>query len=173
LTSFHLQKTIVPNLQNIIIVLLKLLLATVTPYNGSAATTNGNNNDNNQEKTNSSAEHSNSSQHNDIEEADTKRNHEITAKAVSGILLLLLQWTKLSRMYYLVLMLLHCLVLPLKWFFADHFQRTSPHRVDVLKFENVSQLLVDSGCLLLILKILGLQDMSVTLPEQSDGQEHW
>jgi hypothetical protein len=76
-------------------------------------------------------------------------------------------------MYYLFLMLLHCLVLPLKWFFADHHQRTSSPGVDVLKFENVSQLLVDSGCLLLILKILGLQDMSVTLPEQSDGQEHW
>ena len=44
--------------------------------------------------------------------------------------------------------------------------------IDVLKFENVSQLLVDSGCLLLILKILGLQDMAATLQEQSEGQEY-
>ncbi|KAG2183116.1 hypothetical protein INT44_006097 [Umbelopsis vinacea] len=42
----------------------------------------------------------------------------------------------------------------------------------VLKFENVSQLLVDSGCLLLILKILGLQDMAATLQEQTEGQEY-
>ncbi|KAH8550495.1 hypothetical protein BGW37DRAFT_66525 [Umbelopsis sp. PMI_123] len=134
-----LYKAIVPNLQNIIIVLLKLLLATVTPYNSSNANSNAHSSEASQEHMTNASENSHPVQPHDIEEANNKRNREITSKAVSGILLLLLQWTKLSH---------------------------------VLKFENVSQLLVDSGCLLLILKILGLQDMATTLVEQTEGQEY-
>ena len=36
-----------------------------------------------------------------IAEIDAVRSHEITAKAVSGILILLLKWFKVSRMYFL------------------------------------------------------------------------
>jgi Domain of unknown function (DUF3402) len=98
-----LQKAIVPNLQNIIIVLLKLLLATVTPYNGANPNVNGhsNGNETSQEKINNTSEINQTVQAHDIEEANNKRNREITSKAVSGILLLLLQWTKLSRMFRL------------------------------------------------------------------------
>lgn len=47
--------------------------------------------------------------------------------------------------------------------------KTKPPRcVDVLKFEYLSQLLVDSGCLLLILKILGLQEVTTLVSAQTD-----
>lgn len=39
---------------------------------------------------------------------------------------------------------------------------------DVLKFEFLSQLLVDSGCLLLILKILGLQEITNLVAAKTD-----
>ncbi|CAO3628582.1 unnamed protein product [Cunninghamella echinulata] len=38
----------------------------------------------------------------------------------------------------------------------------------VLKFEYISQLLVDSGCILLIMKIMGLQDMAGLVASQTD-----
>ncbi|KAJ2957219.1 hypothetical protein NQZ79_g7035 [Umbelopsis isabellina] len=132
------QKSIVPNLQNIIIVLLKLLLATVTANNGTSTSTNNPNNEKVPDRGALSADGAEPTHKTDADEVDAKRNKEITSKAVSAILVLLLRWTKLSH---------------------------------VLKYENVSQLLVDSGCLLLILKILGLQDMAVTLSEQPDNQE--
>lgn len=40
--------------------------------------------------------------------------------------------------------------------------------IDVLKFEYISQLLVDSGCLLLILKIIGLQEITDLVKAQTD-----
>jgi hypothetical protein len=44
---------------------------------------------------------------------------------------------------------------------------TNP-RIDVLKFEYISQLLMDSGCLLLILKMVGLPDVSELVKTQTD-----
>ncbi|ORY94876.1 hypothetical protein BCR43DRAFT_494735 [Syncephalastrum racemosum] len=120
--------SIVPDLQNIVIVLLKLLLSTVTVNNRSAsgnASTNGKN--------------SKDEPVSDVDEADTQRNREILSKAISAILLLLLKWTKVSH---------------------------------VLKFEYLSQLLVDSGCLLLILKILGLQEIT-SLVSAKTNIEHF
>ncbi|GAA5798117.1 hypothetical protein HPULCUR_003517 [Helicostylum pulchrum] len=70
-----------------------------------------------------------------LEEVDFIRNREVYSKAISGILLLLLKWTKSSH---------------------------------VLKFEYISQLLVDSGCLLLILKIIGLQEITDLVKAQTD-----
>jgi hypothetical protein len=62
-----------------------------------------NGNDSSHEKMNNTSEINHTMQAHDIEEANAKRNREITSKAVSGILLLLLQWTKLSRMWQLSL----------------------------------------------------------------------
>ncbi|KAI8339058.1 hypothetical protein BC941DRAFT_469236 [Chlamydoabsidia padenii] len=50
------------------------------------------------------------------------------------------------------------LLLLLKWFKVSH----------VLKFEYFSQLLVDSGCMLLILKIFGLQEIGVLTSTKTD-----
>ncbi|KAI9015790.1 hypothetical protein CLU79DRAFT_837903 [Phycomyces nitens] len=44
--------------------------------------------------------------------------------------------------------------------------------VHVLKHEYLSQLLVDSGCLLLILKILGLQEITALVAAQTDQSDH-
>ncbi|KAI9473695.1 MAG: hypothetical protein EXX96DRAFT_621330 [Benjaminiella poitrasii] len=70
-----------------------------------------------------------------LEKADIIRNREIYLKAVSGLLLVLLKWTKSSH---------------------------------ILKFEYVSQLLVDSGCLLIILKAIGLQELSDRVKMHTD-----
>ncbi|KAI7873710.1 uncharacterized protein EV154DRAFT_527802 [Mucor mucedo] len=107
---------IIPDLQNIIIVLLKLLLTAV-------ATTV----DNNDSEQNITLEY--------LEQVDVARNREVYSKAISGILLILLKWTKSSH---------------------------------VLKFEYLSQLLADSGCLLLILKMIGLQEITDLVKAHTD-----
>ena len=40
-----------------------------------------------------------------------------------------------------------------------------------MKFEYLGQLLVDSNCLLLILKIFGLQDVSATVKAKNEVEE--
>ncbi|GAA5863667.1 hypothetical protein JCM1840_000097 [Sporobolomyces johnsonii] len=54
------------------------------------------------------------------------------------------------------------LILSLKWFKASH----------VMKFHYFSQLLVDSNCLLLILKMFGLQEVSTLVRVKHDRPEH-
>ncbi|KAI8100081.1 uncharacterized protein BX664DRAFT_33163 [Halteromyces radiatus] len=54
------------------------------------------------------------------------------------------------------------LLLLLKWFKISH----------VLKFEYLSQLLVDSGCMLLILKIFGLQEIGTLASIKTDADEY-
>ncbi|GAA5831311.1 hypothetical protein JCM3766R1_003007 [Sporobolomyces carnicolor] len=54
------------------------------------------------------------------------------------------------------------LILTLKWFKASH----------VMKFHYFSQLLVDSNCLLLILKMFGLQEVSTLVRIKHDRPEH-
>ncbi|CAG8549971.1 7249_t:CDS:10 [Acaulospora morrowiae] len=125
-------RSIFPHLPNIVIVLLKLLLATV-PSNTSNI--KGNENDN-ISKDGTSA--NNAPNGNTIEEVDIKRHREITSKAVSAILLLMLKHFKLNH---------------------------------VLKFEYLSQLLVDANCLLLIFKILSLQDVSVTIKAKNEMED--
>ncbi|KAI7863463.1 hypothetical protein BDF14DRAFT_1843377 [Spinellus fusiger] len=53
-------------------------------------------------------------------------------------------------------------ILLLKWTKLSH----------ALKFEYISQLLVDSGCLLLVLKVLGLHDSTITVAAQTDQAQH-
>lgn len=50
------------------------------------------------------------------------------------------------------------LLLLLKWFKTSH----------VLKFEYLSQVLIDSGCMLLILKLLGLQEVALLAAKKTD-----
>lgn len=117
-----------PMMQNTVIVLLKLLLATVTGTGaqGSQLSTGGM-----APPLNSPTQDMPPQQEAlpppTKEEIDIARHREITSKAVSAIILLLL-----------------------KWFKASH----------ILKFHHLTQLLLDSNCLVLVLKIFGLQELS-------------
>ncbi|PIL37062.1 hypothetical protein GSI_00754 [Ganoderma sinense ZZ0214-1] len=54
------------------------------------------------------------------------------------------------------------LLLTLKWFKMSH----------VMKFHHLGQLLLDTNCLLLILKIFGLQEVSTAVVSRADAPEH-
>ncbi|KAF4119627.1 to protein required for hyphal anastomosis [Geosmithia morbida] len=79
------------------------------------------------------------SQEPSIEEIDAARTREITSKAMTGILLLLLKWLKVSH---------------------------------VLKFEYLSQLLLDSNYLPLVLKLFAHQDIQQVIDSKTDRSEH-
>jgi hypothetical protein len=74
-----------------------------------------------------------------LDEIDVTRHREITSKAVSAILLLVLKWFKVSH---------------------------------VMKFHHLGQLLLDTNCLLLILKMFGLQEVSVSVVSRADSPEN-
>lgn len=73
-----------------------------------------------------------------LEDTDIMRHREITSKAVSAILILLLRWFKTSH---------------------------------VMKFHYLSHLLVDSNCLLLILKMFGLQEVSTQVSTRNEAED--
>ncbi|KAK4510798.1 uncharacterized protein ATC70_005232 [Mucor velutinosus] len=121
-----------PELQNVIVVLLKLLLMSVSP--------NANNRHSGDGSSSDSSEKEDRDVHDTVtleylEEVDTKRNREVISKAISGLLLLLLKWSKSSH---------------------------------VLKYEYISQLLADSSCMLLILKMIGLQEVTDMVTAHTD-----
>ncbi|KAI5451374.1 Factor arrest protein 11 [Naganishia albida] len=125
-------KAILPYSQSIVVVLLKLLLATVT---GNPAA-------------NANVQHGSPGAEvpevvetppQTLEEVDVARHREITSKAVSAILLLLL-----------------------KWFKASH----------IIKFQHLATLLIDSNCLLLILKMFGFQDLLNTVQTRNEWEDH-
>ncbi|KAI6351306.1 hypothetical protein MCOR25_010014 [Pyricularia grisea] len=145
----HFYGAALPQLQSLVMVLLKAVVQHVTvlmvttqqqgqnnagqnglraanggaPPRGTEATTNG-----------TSPEHSAAIQ----EENDHTRTREITIKAVSGILILILKWFKLSH---------------------------------ILKFEFVTQLLLDSNYIPLVLKLFAHQDVQQTVDSKSDRIE--
>ena len=80
-----------------------------------------------------------------IEETDIVRHREITSKAVSAIIILTLRWLKTSRKYTAIVR-------------SD--SELKSFGTDIMKFHYFAQLLVDSNCLLLILKLFGLQEVS-------------
>lgn len=102
-----LYKEILPYLHNCVIVLLKLLLATLNSQN-------------------TTLHHDGDHPTLSLDEIDVARHREITSKAVSAIILLLLKWFKVSH---------------------------------VMKFQWLATLLVDSNCILLMLKMYGFQDV--------------
>ncbi|KAJ9093441.1 hypothetical protein QFC20_007123 [Naganishia adeliensis] len=143
-------KAILPNSQSIVVVLLKLLLATVT---GNPAA-------------NANVQHGSpgpevpevvDSPPQTLEEVDVARHREITSKAVSAILLLLLKWFKASRTSQGV---------NLK---PDTYLRCAP---DIIKFQHLATLLIDSNCLLLILKMFGFQDLLNTVQTRNEWEDH-
>ena len=85
------------------------------------------------------------------------RHREITSKAVSAILLLTLKWFKMSR----------------EW---SHRSIKGCRELivcaDVMKFHHLGQLLLDTNCHLLILKIFGLQEVSTAIVSKADAPEH-
>jgi hypothetical protein len=72
-------------------------------------------------------------------DVDELRSREIAAKAVSGALILLLKWFKLSH---------------------------------VLKFEYMTQLLLDNNFLPMALKVFGLFDVQQVVESKTDRLEH-
>jgi len=101
-----LYRSILPHIQNIVIVLLKLLLATVSSNSNNVKVNDNGDNIAKENATNnvgsSSDSNANSSPSgNSVEEIDVTRHREITSKAVSAILLLILKHLKLSRILFL------------------------------------------------------------------------
>lgn len=91
------------------------------------------------------------------EELDAARTREITQKAVSAIMLLLLKWFKLSReshscCYKVVV--------------------TNVSYADVLKFEYLSQLLLDCNYMPLVLKLFLHQDVQQVIESKADRIEN-
>lgn len=98
-----------PYLQSIVIVLLKAVLANVTALitqpqngqNGQSSFSAGSNGTGQRRPTeqNGSAHPTNDAANLSVEELEALRAREITSKAVSGILLMMLKWFKISRKY--------------------------------------------------------------------------
>ncbi|KAH0548464.1 hypothetical protein GP486_007947 [Trichoglossum hirsutum] len=154
-----------PHLQSLVIVLLKAILANVTALitqpnsangqNGLGPGFNlpetgiGNGQNRGKGKENSRASNGNGIPQSDgisdssdpkttVEELDSSRTREISGKAVSGILLLILRWFKLSH---------------------------------ILKFEYMTQLLLDSNYLPLILKLFAHQEMEKVVDSKTDRED--
>ncbi|KAJ3516201.1 hypothetical protein NLJ89_g1274 [Agrocybe chaxingu] len=128
---------ILPVLSGWVLVLLKLLLATVSASTNMQAP---------QSSTSSvfpptaiSPQEQPPSAPPTLDEIDVTRHREITSKAVSAILLLVLKWFKVSH---------------------------------VMKFHHLGQHLLDTNCLLLILKMFGLQEVTNSVVSKADSPEN-
>ncbi|KZF21395.1 N1221-domain-containing protein [Xylona heveae TC161] len=141
-----------PHLQSLVIVLLKVVLANVTQLltqpNGVAGQNafplaNLENQDGQDKGADSSGaieieRDGNPNAERVVDEIDNVRTQEISSKAVSGVLLLLLKWFKISH---------------------------------ILKFEYLTQLLLDSNYLPLILKLFAHQEIERTVDNKNDQDE--
>ncbi|KAF2454439.1 hypothetical protein BDY21DRAFT_352876 [Lineolata rhizophorae] len=143
----ELYKTSLPHLQSVVIVLLKVVLSNVTSLITQANGSNGLQGPfqfHDGQNGNLSRQDSNlNGNHPDIpspstEELDAMRSQEILAKAVSGILILLLKWFKVSH---------------------------------ILKFEYLTQLLLDSNYIPLILKLLQTQELERVVNYKCDRED--
>ncbi|KAG2013965.1 hypothetical protein CC2G_010822 [Coprinopsis cinerea AmutBmut pab1-1] len=129
--------SVLPVLSGWVLVLLKLLLATVSPNAGALQLP--------QTSTSSAFPPQNTPDQMPpqppptLDEIDVIRHREITSKAVSAILLLVLKWFKVSH---------------------------------VMKFHHLGQHLLDTNCLLLILKMFGLQEVAQTVISKADSPEN-
>ena len=91
-----------------------------------------------------------------IEELNAVRSREIISKAVSGVLLILLKWYKLSRKSCRVPSMARLASLTFK---------------DILKYEYLTQLLLDANYLPLILKYLAHQDVDRAVDQKNDRED--
>ena len=90
---------------------------------------------------------------NPLEVLNSIRTREITSKAISGLILSLLKWFRLSRK-------------------ADTPLLTSwLTRSDILKFEYLAQLLLDSNYIPLALKYFALQDVDKAVDQKHDRDD--
>ncbi|KAG6878246.1 hypothetical protein C0993_010018 [Termitomyces sp. T159_Od127] len=128
---------LLPGINGWVSVLLKLLLATVSPDRMQGP----------QSSTSSvfppgvaSPQEQSTAPPPTLDEIDVTRHREVTSKAVSAILLLILKWFKVSP--------------------------------DVMKFHHLGQHLLDTNCLLLILKIFGLQEVASSVISKADAPDH-
>lgn len=166
-----------PNLQSVVIVLLKVVLTSVTAIvaqananglgpgfqpqeTGANGLPTSRSNVNVAGQANGNHGQNELPQESDpdatIEELDAARQREITGKAVSGSLLLLLKWFKISRMTP-------------SWPLSASFTLTL--HSDVLKFEYLTQLLLDSNYLPLILKLFAHQDVDKAIDHKNDRDD--
>lgn len=91
------------------------------------------------------------------EELDAARTREITQKAVSAIMLLLLKWFKLSRESQ------SC---------CCRDSITDVSYADILKFEYLAQLLLDCNYMPLVLKLFLHQDVQQVIESRADRIEN-
>ena len=96
-----------------------------------------------------------------IEELDNIRLREVTGKAVSGTLLFLLKWFKRSRKS----------TGRLNQVTSITFHISNYMFLDILKFEYMTQLLLDSNYLPLILKMFAHQDIDQAIAHKTDREE--
>ncbi|KAK6079429.1 transmembrane hyphal anastomosis protein ham2 far11 [Seiridium cupressi] len=144
--------TTLPHLQSVVIVLMRVVLANVTafitmPQRGQDGP--GNNNRMNQnglplfrsQESSGGINGSNSQDSPDmsLEDLDQVRARELEGKALSGVILLLLKWFKISH---------------------------------VLKFEYLTQLLLDSNYIPLVLKFFAHQDVQQVVDSKTDRVDH-
>ena len=124
-----------PHLQGMVVALLQLLLANFT------ASTMPSFKDLDEESRPDTPE--------ELETAmiDTTRDKEILAKAITGILILMLKWFRVSRI------------------FSRVFTKMT---VDVLKFEFLSQLLYDSNYHILTAKLLGMDSAVIAIQTSNE-----
>ncbi|KAF2640908.1 protein required for hyphal anastomosis [Massarina eburnea CBS 473.64] len=130
-----------PILQSVIIVLIKAILSHVTALVTQANGPNGLQGSFQFQDQNGNGHTNGSNGHHATttnEELDTMRMQEILDKAVSGILILILKWFKVSH---------------------------------VLKYEYITQLLVDSSYVPLILKLLQLQEIEKVVNFKCEQEE--
>ncbi|KAJ5362452.1 Phosphatidic acid phosphatase type 2/haloperoxidase [Penicillium brevicompactum] len=120
------------HLQSITIVFLKIILTNVSSVVSQAGSQNSQNMSNGMNNSHNLMSDA------CIDELDNIRLREITGKAVSGILLLLLKWFKRSH---------------------------------ILKFEYMTQLLLDSNYLPLILKMFAHQDVDQAVAQKNDRED--
>lgn len=92
------------------------------------------------------------------EEVDAARTREITAKAMSGTLILLLKWLRLSRKSLVV--------------GPPTIDRCTNSYIDILKFEYMTQLLLDSNYIPLVLKLFAHQDIQQVVDSKMDRVEN-
>ncbi|KAI0122820.1 required for hyphal anastomosis [Xylariales sp. AK1849] len=144
--------TALPQLQSVVMVLMRVVLANVTAVitmpqrgpDGPANNTRANQAGIPLFRSQDGSTMANGSGNQDtsdmsLEEIDQARAREIEGKALSGIILLLLKWFKISH---------------------------------VLKFEYLTQLLLDSNYIPLVLKLFAHQDVQQVVDSKTDRLEH-
>ncbi|KAI8992187.1 hypothetical protein BDF20DRAFT_909855 [Mycotypha africana] len=139
---------IVPNLQKIVVVFLKLLLSTISiTSNGKAPTGEDDHNGDSNKVSNAIT-------------AMKKNNADYTKSLKNAAAVEAMDQIRnkeiLSKAVSTIILTL------LKWFKLSH----------ILKFEYLSQMLIDCGCMLLILKLIGLQEMPLLAVRRSDHEEY-